>query len=103
MCSARVALFEQDYPDRAARQRFLDEVGQRMAALPGVQAAALGDSMPVTGSGGERFRLEGKEYRNENDRPEAHLAAVSPAFFDTVGTHLVAGRESSTPLLVARG
>jgi predicted permease len=91
--SARVALFEQDYPDRAARQRFLDEVGQRLAALPGVQATALGDSMPVTGSGGERFRLEGKEYRNANDRPEAHLAVVSPSYFAALGSHLVTGRD----------
>jgi len=91
--SARVALFEQDYPDRAARQRFLDEVGQRLAALPGVEAVALADSMPVTGSGNERFRLEGKEYRGENDRPDAHVAAVSPSFFATVGSHLVAGRD----------
>ena len=94
--SARVALFEQDYPDRAARQRFLDEVGQRLAALPGVQATALGDSMPVTGSGGERFRLEGKEYRHANDRPEAHLAAVSPSYFATMGSHLVTGRDFTT-------
>jgi predicted permease len=91
--SARVALFEQDYPDRAARQRFLDEVAQRLAALPSVESAALGDSMPVTGSGGERFRLEGKEYKNENDRPDAHLAAVTPAYFATLGSHLVAGRD----------
>ena len=91
--SARVALFEQDYPDRTARQRFLDEVGRRLAALPGVETAALADSMPVTGSGSERFRLEGKEYRNENDRPDAHLAAVTPWYFATLGTHLVAGRD----------
>ena len=91
--SARVALFEQDYPDRAARQRFLDAVGQRLAALPGVEAAALADSMPVMGSGNERFRLEGKEYRNENDRPDAHVAAVSPSYFAALGSHLVAGRD----------
>ncbi len=94
--SARVALFEQDYPDRAARQRFLDDVGQRLAALPGVEATAIADSMPVTGSGSERFELEGKEYRNENDRPEAQLAAVSPSYFSTVGSHLVAGRDFTT-------
>jgi putative ABC transport system permease protein len=91
--SARVALFEQTYPDRAARQRFFDEVGRRLAALPGVESAAIADSMPVTGSGSERFRMEGKDYPNENDRPHAHLAAVSPAFFATVGSHLVAGRD----------
>ena len=94
--SARVALFEKDYPDRAARQRFFDEVAQRLAALPGVEAAALGDSMPVTGSGGDRFRLEGKDYPNENDRPEAHLAAVSPSYFATLGAHLVTGRDFTT-------
>jgi putative ABC transport system permease protein len=91
--SARVALFEQDYPDRAARQRFLEDVAQRLAALPGVEAAALGDSMPVTGSGGDRFQIEGKEYASENDRPFTHTAVVTPGYFDTVGTHLVAGRD----------
>ena len=91
--SARVALFEQDYPDRAARQRFLDAVGQRLATLPGVEAVAVADSMPVTGSGSQGFQLEGEEYRTENDRPRAHVAAVSPSFFATVGSHLVAGRD----------
>jgi hypothetical protein len=61
--SARVALFEQDYPDRAARQRFFDEVTPRLAALPGVEEAALADSMRVTGSSSERFQLVGEQYR----------------------------------------
>ncbi len=90
--TARVALFEQDYPDLAARQRFFDEVGERLAALPGVTAAALADSLPVGGSSRERFQLDGKAYATEGDQPQARQAAVSAGFFDAVGARLVAGR-----------
>ncbi len=90
--TARVALFEQDYPDAAARRRFLDEVEERMAALPGVTAAALSDSLPVTGSDGGRLQIEGQDYATETDRPSANFAAVSPGYFDAVGTRLLGGR-----------
>lgn len=91
--SARVALFQKDYPDVESRLRFLEEAQRRLAALPGVKAAAITDSLPVSGSNRDRFRLEGQQYASEQDEPYAAQAVVSPGLFTALGSQLLAGRD----------
>lgn len=91
--TARVGLFEQDYPDRDRRAAFFEALLPRLAALPGVRAAALADSLPVSGSGAARIEIEGRTYTAEADYPFARQAAVTPAFFQAVGSRILAGRD----------
>jgi predicted permease len=90
--TARVGLFEQDYPDVPSRARFFEDLLARVEALPGVRVAALGDSLPVDGSGRYRVALEGREYASEQDMPLARQAIVTPAYFDAFGVAVRAGR-----------
>ncbi|HEX4954855.1 MAG TPA: ABC transporter permease [Thermoanaerobaculia bacterium] len=91
--TARVALFEQDYPRPEDRRQLLQQLIERVEALPGVEAAGLTDNLPVGGSWGDRVAIEGKDYPTEKDYPETRLAAVTPGWFQVLGAPAAAGRE----------
>jgi putative ABC transport system permease protein len=90
--TARLGLFETDYPDDEARWRFYDRLVQDLAAEPGVEAAALTTSLPATGAGLSRIGLEGAVYPEVRDQPLAYMSFVTPAYFDVLGLEVVDGR-----------
>jgi len=90
--TARVGLFEADYPDDEARWRFFDRLVRDLAAEPGVEAAALTTSLPAVGGGMARVGLEGAVYPELRDQPLAYVAFVTPAYFDALGLDVVEGR-----------
>jgi len=90
--TARLGLFESDYPDEASRARFFTDLRQRMAELPGARAAAIASNLPSTGSNGARFAVEGETYVDD-EYPVAGYAAISPGFFDTFDRQLARGRD----------
>src|SRR4029078_4787813 len=91
--TARVG-FPAAYTDTVAQARFFDQAVQRVAALPGVQSAAIAVGLPGAqqGFGGTRFSLEGATYVKDQDRPNTRLTSVSPGFFSTLNIPIVAGR-----------
>ena len=93
--TTRVGLFAADYPDREDRQELFEELVRRVEAIPNVQAAGLMSSLPGTGTGIPRIRLEGVVYEDDNDRPRVHTSTVSPVFFDILGAQFVSGENFS--------
>jgi putative ABC transport system permease protein len=91
--TARVALFESMYPEEAERVRFFDDLLARLREDPGVQAAAVSTYLPGTGAWMSPFELEGAVYPKQEDRPWAHIAWVSPGFFESLGAKVVQGRD----------
>jgi putative ABC transport system permease protein len=78
----------------AAERRiaFLDQVEERIAALPGVRAVAAVDTLPLAGFGfGTTFAVEGRPAPDE--RPMALVRAVTPGYFRTMGLPLLEGRD----------
>ena len=62
MFTARLGLFESDYPTPEARTRFFETLRDRLAAEPGVQSVGLATGLPLLGTGGSRFALAGESY-----------------------------------------
>lgn len=78
-------------PERTTQ--FLDQLRQRVAALPGVASATYTDSVPL--SGGHRsdaFHVEGRPASTEPDL-DVELYMIGPDYFETIGTPRVAGRD----------
>ena len=78
-------------PERTTQ--FLAELRRRVAALPGVAAAAYTDVMPL--SGGNRsdgMHVEGRPDTGAPD-PAVDLFMAGPGYFDTLGIPHVAGRD----------
>lgn len=82
------------YTDSVRQQRFFRQLEQRVAELPGVQAAAVSAGLPGAqqGLGGNRFALDGATYARDVDYPITRTTSVSPGFFATLDIPIARGR-----------
>lgn len=91
--TARVG-FPAAYTDTIRQRQFFEQLGERVAGMPGVQAAAIASGLPGAQQGlnGNRLSVEGKEYAADRDRPTVDVGAVSPGFFSALEIPLRQGR-----------
>ncbi|PYT31359.1 MAG: hypothetical protein DMG57_05450 [Acidobacteria bacterium] len=79
--------------DRGRRLvRFFDEIRRNVAAIPGVEAVALSDSLPLDRDRGFYIRPAGRTYRGLNETPLASIHVVTSAYFRVMGVPLKRGR-----------
>jgi len=73
--------------DRAHAEAYYRELQSRLAALGGVQSAALASSQPLTGAHAqEKFEIPGR-----GDAAEADYRVVTPNYFATLGMPILKG------------
>jgi len=81
-----------DYPRPEDIVRFYRDVGERVAALPGVRAAGAVRVLPLSRSIGDwSIRIEGQPYVAA-ENPNADYQAVTPGYFEAMGLRLARGR-----------
>ena len=90
--TARIGLFQTDYPDAESRRQFFRDLTERLEAMPGAQSVALTTNLPV-GDNGSTIGIEGETYPTEQDYPDARNATVSPHVFETLEVEILAGRD----------
>jgi putative ABC transport system permease protein len=76
--------------------KFLPDLAQRAASLPGVTRATYAMRMLLSGSGGganEAVSIPGFQLPEGQSSVPIHLNAVGPNYFQTVGTHILEGRD----------
>ena len=83
------------YSEPRQQVAFFDEALRRIERLPGVEGAAVSDSVPLTGvndQGG--LMIEGRPDRSVDGEGSfyANRPHVSPGYFDTMGIRLLEGR-----------
>jgi predicted permease len=73
--------------------QFLDQLRQRVAALPGVTSATYTDSVPLSGGNrSDAFQVAGRSSAfTEADNVELYM--TGPAYFETLGTARLGGRD----------
>jgi predicted permease len=87
-----IGLSETQY-NNAQQIAFSDRLLEKLRGLPGVQAAAFGTPLPLQGHEMTiSFDIEERPAAPP-DRPHADIAIVTPGYFETIGTHLVKGRD----------
>jgi len=89
--TARIGLFESDYPDRESKQEMFRRLLDDMERLPGTRSASLSSSLPPS-AGTWRIGIEGETYASPQDYPTAEHISVTPEFFETFDVPIVAGR-----------
>jgi predicted permease len=74
--------------------RIQNSIQEKLAAIPGVSSAGFVASVPMSGAepGWDTVYIEGKNYEGE-DTPLRLYNYVSPGYFHTAGTRIVAGRD----------
>lgn len=89
----RVSIPEQLIPDPQMVARTENSVADQLAAIPGVSSVGFASAVPMEGidPNWDLIYVEGKVY--EGDPPLQLYNYVSPGYFHTMGTRMVAGRD----------
>jgi putative ABC transport system permease protein len=91
--AAEVYLPESRYPTWRDWERTFAAIRERVAALPGVESAAVSNVDPFAGGFGARFEIEGRPPFEKGRQPEPAMRIVSPDYVRTTGVRLVRGRD----------
>jgi len=91
LLTARIALFEQAYPQDADTTRFFEQLTERLRNEPGVVDAAAGTTLPGLMAEEESMQPEGFT-TGEEGPPILRFGAVSQEFIQTLGIEIRAGR-----------
>ena len=90
----RVSIPESVQADAERVARTYNEILEKVAAIPGVKAAAMVSSAPLEGfNSNDPVGAEDKTYDPGKIPPIRRFKFISPDYFRTVGTPLVAGRD----------
>ena len=80
------------YKEEPQRAAFFEQLTTRAATLPGVERAAVIDTLPLTGSGNvSAFVIEGRPPLPTEKVQDAEFFSVTPDYFDALGIPLVRG------------
>ena len=90
--TARVALFEQDFPTSAEQLAFFERVVESVRADPAVLSASAANAIPGTASSAQDPVAALGEPEPANGYPIAYLGQVDRHFAETYGVKVVAGR-----------
>ena len=87
--------FDVGQPASGDATLFAERLLERLRALPGVRAAAVGTPLPLSGSQmAVSFDIEERRAAAP-DRPHSDMSIVTPGFFGAMGIPLVRGRDFS--------
>jgi len=89
----RISIPEQLVRDPQIVLRVQNDIQDKLAAIPGVSSAGFAASVPMSGAepAWNEISIEGKNYAGE-EPPLRLFNYVSPDYFHTAGTKIVAGR-----------
>ncbi len=79
-------------PERVVRM--YQEIERRLSLMPGVSSVAFANSVPTDGNDStDLLYAEDRSYREGELPPLRRFKFLTPGFFETLGTRLVAGRD----------
>jgi len=95
LSTARMGLMDGDYPTSDARRLFYDRLVREVRTSPEIEGAALTNRfrMTFTPSGPARIEIEGRDYKEDRDRPNVNVENVTDGYFATLGIKLLEGRD----------
>lgn len=90
----RIAIPQQLIADAQRTTRVENSIADKLAAIPGVESVGFARGVPMDGIDPDwnNIFIEGKDER-PGSAPMRLFNYVSPGYFHSVGTHLVAGRD----------
>jgi putative ABC transport system permease protein len=91
--TASLYLPPERYTGTNARLAFYRVLGERLAALPGVESVAFGAVAPTERTPRVAFELADAPALDARTRPTTATCVISPGYFRTLGASIVAGRD----------
>lgn len=94
---ARMGLMDGDYPTQQDRLNFYRRLLTQLRSTPQFESAALTSRFRMTfvfnGPGALPIEIEGKEYKDNKDRPNTSLEQISEGYYEALGVKLLEGRD----------
>ncbi|HEX8072779.1 MAG TPA: ABC transporter permease [Pyrinomonadaceae bacterium] len=88
-----ISLARTKYPNEDAQRQAFEQIVARVAAVPGVEAAALIDPLPLSGSSSANtFVIGGRPVPAPADKPSANYRAISADYFRALRIPVLRGR-----------
>lgn len=91
--SARMGLFEGDYPTPEARQQFFVRALRGLRNDPAFETASMTARFRMTFANFGQYEVDGKTYVTDRDRPRGNSEAVSDGYFASLGLKILEGRD----------
>ncbi|MBA3387115.1 MAG: ABC transporter permease [Chthoniobacterales bacterium] len=91
--TARMGLFDGDYPTPEARQQFFVRALQSLRTNPVFENATMTDRFRMTFANFGQYEVDGQTYVTDRDRPRGNSEAVADSYFTTLGIKLLEGRD----------
>lgn len=90
----RLFIPETQVKEPARAVQMMQEIQRKLAAIPGVTSVAFGNSVPTDGNNSnDLLYAEDRTYRENQLPPLRYFKFVTPGYFQTLGTPLIAGRD----------
>ncbi|MBB6147170.1 putative permease [Silvibacterium bohemicum] len=91
----RISIPETMVRDPQMVTRIQNNIQDKLATIPGVSSAGFAVSVPMSGAepNWDGISVEGKTYQGDEEPPLRLFNYVSPGYFHTAGTRMVAGRD----------
>jgi putative ABC transport system permease protein len=93
LLSARMGLMEGDYPTNEARVLFQEKLLRELRANPAIESVAFTNRFQMVFSGNGPIEIEGKQYKDDKERPVTNFENVTDGYFTTLGQKLLEGRD----------
>ncbi len=90
--TARLGLFEKDYPTEQNQWQFYEELLRRVEGRPGIRSVAFTSDLPARGGQRRPITVDGVAYPVDSDHPLARRIVITPQYFDIVDAKPVRGR-----------
>jgi putative ABC transport system permease protein len=91
--TAAVTLAPETYRERDQRQRFYDQLQERLQSLPGSPTFALATALPRRGGNEQRLDVEGHARGAGDAAPSVWTVGITSQYFGTLALPLERGRE----------
>ena len=91
--TARMGLFAGDFPEAESRRRFFSDLRERLLARPEITMASLTNVLPGFSASRTPVGIQGADYGEDRDYPQAAWAYITPGFFETFGVNVISGRD----------
>ncbi len=92
LLTLRLALPERKYPAADERVAFYERLEERLAANGRLQSAALSSNLPLQIAPTRQLAIEGRPLTAGEHPPAVTTVAITPRYFDTIGSAVVRGR-----------
>jgi putative ABC transport system permease protein len=88
-----ISLPQSKYGDQQKINAFYHSLLASISRLPGAEAGAIAYDQPLEANWIDSFSIEGRPPTPPGESPSANFTPVSPDYFHTIGSEIVAGRQ----------